>query len=84
MGATQSRDHTSTQCTRSHAVCAVGQGENVHEYVRLSSLARMIGLRREGLKVLRDGFRDIIDADSLDFIQRQEFSWCDLQLMINY
>lgn len=43
----------------------------------------MLGLRREGLEVLRAGFYDIIDAEALEHIQGQEFSWCDLQLMVN-
>jgi hypothetical protein len=43
----------------------------------------MIGLRREGLTVLRNGFYDIIDADTLQHIQSQEVSWCELQLLVN-
>ena len=46
-------------------------------------MARMLDLRMEGLEVLRAGFYDIIDADSLQHIQSQEISWCDLQLMVN-
>ena len=43
----------------------------------------MIGLRREGLAVLRAGFYDIIDAHTLHYIQDQEVSWCELQLLVN-
>ena len=46
-------------------------------------MAKMVGLRRAGLEVLRAGFYDIIDEPTLHRIHREEVSWVDLQLMVN-
>ena len=59
------------------------QRGNVHDYVRLSALAEMTGIRREGLDVLRAGFYDIIDPETLDFIQGEGITWRELQLLVN-
>lgn len=70
-------------CDDAGAVIYNGQGENVHEYVKKSALAKMLGLHRAGLEVLRAGFYDIVDGELQQLMRNQDVSWCDLQLMVN-
>jgi hypothetical protein len=58
-------------------------GDNVSEFVRLASLASMRGIHKDGLDVLRTGFNEIMDQETLHFIQSQQITWCELQLIVN-
>lgn len=43
----------------------------------------MITVRKEGLDVLRAGFYEIIDAETLGFIHDEGITWRELQLLVN-
>ena len=57
-------------------------GENLQDFIRLSSIFTMYDMCSRGIRELRRGFGDIMDPDSLQYIASQEIAACELQIMV--
>jgi hypothetical protein len=57
-------------------------GANRHDFVQAAAMAKMIRLHEAGLAAIMQGFMDVIDYDTLQYIQSQEIAACELRAMV--